>query len=49
METVIDGHPEALAAALVTYGLRSSVEAVSVRADSLEEVMLALTGQEERA
>lgn len=49
VETVIDGHPEALAAALVTYGLRSSVEAVSVRADSLEEVMLALTGQEERA
>lgn len=48
-EAVIAGQPEALASALRTYGLRQSVEAVSVRHDSLEDVMLAMIEQRREA
>ncbi|HUG17034.1 MAG TPA: ABC transporter ATP-binding protein [Thermomicrobiales bacterium] len=48
-ELEIDGQPQALAAALRSYGLRESVEAVSVRPDSLEDVLLALIAGEQEA
>lgn len=45
-ELEIGGRPEDLAAALRPFGLRPEIEAVSVRPDSLEEVMLALIAGE---
>jgi ABC-2 type transport system ATP-binding protein len=45
-QSVIGGRPEDLAVALRLYGLRHGIEAVSVRADTLEDVMLSLIEQE---
>jgi ABC-2 type transport system ATP-binding protein len=46
-EKSIGGHPEDLAAALRSYGLRSEVKAVEAETDSLEAVVLSLIEQEE--
>ncbi|MDQ3507159.1 MAG: ABC transporter ATP-binding protein [Actinomycetota bacterium] len=48
VERRIGGHPEDLAHALRSYGLADDVEAISVEADSLEDVVLAIIGEEER-
>jgi ABC-2 type transport system ATP-binding protein len=45
-EKIIGGHPEDLAAALRPYGLSPEVAAVSVEADSLENVVLWIIGEE---
>lgn len=45
-EMDIGGTPEDLAATLREYGLRADIEAVGVRPDSLEDVMLALIAKE---
>ncbi|ABG03413.1 ABC transporter related [Rubrobacter xylanophilus DSM 9941] len=45
-ERLIGGRPEDLAEALRGYGLRGSVSAVSVEADSLEQVVLSIIGEE---
>ncbi len=45
-EKVIGGHPEDLAAALRPYGLSPEVTAVNVEADSLENVVLSIIGEE---
>ncbi len=46
VEKRIGGHPEDLAHALHNYGLADDVEAVSVEADSLEDVVLDIIGGE---
>jgi ABC-2 type transport system ATP-binding protein len=48
VERRIGGPPEDLAHALRSYGLADDVEAISVEADSLEDVVLAIIGEEER-
>jgi ABC-2 type transport system ATP-binding protein len=47
-EIVIGGHPEDLAEALRSYGLSRDVTSVDVEAGSLESVVLAIIGEEER-
>jgi ABC-2 type transport system ATP-binding protein len=47
-ERVIGGHPEDLAEALHAYGLAPSVDAVEVRGDTLETVILGLIEEGER-
>jgi ABC-2 type transport system ATP-binding protein len=46
-EETIGGHPEDLAVALRTYGLRSGVTAIDVETDTLEAVVLSLIEKEE--
>lgn len=46
-EQTIGGRPEDLAAALAPYGLHSDISGIEVRADSLEDVMLALINKGE--
>jgi ABC-2 type transport system ATP-binding protein len=46
-EETIGGHPEDLAAALRTYGLRPGVTAIDVETDTLEAVVLSLIEKEE--
>ncbi|MDQ3603574.1 MAG: ABC transporter ATP-binding protein [Actinomycetota bacterium] len=46
-EETIGGHPEDLAAALRTYGLRPGVTAIGVETDTLEAVVLSLIEKEE--
>lgn len=45
-ESVVGGRPEDLARALRPYGLADDVEAVEVEADSLENVVLSIIGEE---
>lgn len=47
-ESVIGGRPEDLATALHSYGLEPRVSAVSIRADTLETVILSLVDEEDR-
>ncbi|MDQ3856129.1 MAG: ABC transporter ATP-binding protein [Chloroflexota bacterium] len=47
-EAVIGGQPEDLARALRPYGLRQDVDAVTVRADTLETVLLSMLEQEDK-